>query len=96
METTAARLNVAEIAEFRRKLRDNNVIEHSDCRNKLVQAFGEAGIRNFEPLLISDLDAVCRKIGIAAPVKIRLFLAKIVLGVGANGPNSGALMISDH
>ena len=72
MEVTTIRLNVAEIADFRRKLRDNKVIEDTLCRNSLVQAFEKASIRDFEALLIADLDTVCKKIGIASAVKMRL------------------------
>ena len=72
MAETSVKVNVAEIAEFRRKLRDNNVIENIVCRNRLVQVFQKAGIKDFESLLMVDLDAVCKEIGIAAAVKMRL------------------------
>ena len=68
----ATRLNVAEIAMFRRQLRDNKIVDNELCRNSLVQAFEKASIRDFEALLIADLDTVCKKIGIASAVKMRL------------------------
>ena len=72
MEIVATRLNVAEIAAFRRQLRDNKIVDNELCRDSFGQAFEKAGIRNFENLLMSDLDPICKKIGIAPAVKMRL------------------------